>query len=65
MTGKTKRRIDTGQEAKIALEALREQATVADLMQASWRAWSADDRPSPIGPLILSCRPATPIENPS
>jgi hypothetical protein len=33
MTGKTKRRIDTRQEAKIALEALREQATVADLMQ--------------------------------
>jgi hypothetical protein len=33
MTWKTKRRIDTRQEAKIALEALREQATVADLMQ--------------------------------
>ena len=31
MTKKTRRRIDAGLKAKIALEALREQATVADL----------------------------------
>jgi transposase len=33
MTKKTRRRIDGGLEAKIALEALREQATVVDLAQ--------------------------------
>ena len=33
MTKKTRRRIDGGLKAKIALEALREQATVADLAQ--------------------------------
>jgi len=33
MTKKTRRKIDAGMEAKIALEALREQATVADLAQ--------------------------------
>ena len=33
MTKKTRRRIDAGLKAKIALEALREQATVADLAQ--------------------------------
>jgi transposase len=33
MTKKTRRRIDDGLKAKIALEALREQATVADLAQ--------------------------------
>ena len=33
MTKKTRRRIDSGLKAKIALEALREQATVADLAQ--------------------------------
>ena len=31
MTKKTRRKIDAGMKAKIALEALREQATVADL----------------------------------
>ena len=31
MTTKTRRKIDAGLKAKIALEALREQATVADL----------------------------------
>jgi transposase len=31
MTNKTRRKIDAGMKAKIALEALREQATVADL----------------------------------
>jgi transposase len=31
MTNKTRRKIDAGLKAKIALEALREQATVADL----------------------------------
>jgi transposase len=31
MTKKTRRRIDAGLKAKIALDALREQATVADL----------------------------------
>ena len=33
MTKKTRRRIDAGLKAKIALEALREQATVVDLAQ--------------------------------
>lgn len=33
MTKKTRRKIDTTLKAKIALEALREQATVADLAQ--------------------------------
>ena len=33
MTKKTRRRIDAGLKSKIALEALREQATVADLAQ--------------------------------
>jgi transposase len=33
MTKKTRRRIDAGLKAKIALDALREQATVADLAQ--------------------------------
>src|SRR5579863_2396860 len=33
MTKKTRRRIDSGLKAKIALEALREQATVVDLAQ--------------------------------
>ena len=33
MTQKTRRKIDAGLKAKIALEALREQATVADLAQ--------------------------------
>jgi transposase len=33
MTKKMRRRIDAGWKAKIALEALREQATVADLAQ--------------------------------
>ena len=33
MTKKTRRRIDAGLKAKIALEALREQATIADLAQ--------------------------------
>ena len=33
MTKKTRRRIDGGLKAKIALEALREQATVVDLAQ--------------------------------
>jgi transposase len=33
MTKKTRRRIDTGVKAKIALEGLREQVTVADLSQ--------------------------------
>ena len=33
MTKKTRRRIDAGLKAKIAREALREQATVADLVQ--------------------------------
>src|SRR5271156_2033396 len=33
MTKKTRRRIDAGLKAKIALEALREQSTVADLAQ--------------------------------
>ena len=33
MTKKTRRRIDAGLKAKIALEALREQATVTDLAQ--------------------------------
>jgi transposase len=33
MTKKTRRRIDAGLKGKIALEALREQATVADLAQ--------------------------------
>jgi transposase len=33
MTTKARRRIDAGLKAKIALEALREQATVADLAQ--------------------------------
>jgi transposase len=33
MTKKTRRRIDAGVKAKIALEAVREQATVADLAQ--------------------------------
>jgi hypothetical protein len=31
MTNRTRRKIDAGLKAKIALEALREQATVADL----------------------------------
>jgi len=33
MTKRTRRKIDTGLKAKIALEALREHATVADLAQ--------------------------------
>ena len=33
MTKKKRRRIDAGLKAKIALEALREQATVVDLAQ--------------------------------
>jgi len=33
MTEKTKRRIDAGLKAKIALEALREQVTIVDLAQ--------------------------------
>ena len=33
MTKRTRRRFDAAQKAKIALEALREQATVADLAQ--------------------------------
>ncbi len=33
MTKKTRRRIDAGVKAKIALEALREQAAVTDLAQ--------------------------------
>jgi transposase-like protein len=33
MTKKTRRRIDAGLKARIALEALREQATVTDLTQ--------------------------------
>jgi transposase len=33
MTKRTRRKIDVGLKAKIALEALREQATVADLAQ--------------------------------
>lgn len=33
MTKKTRRQIDAGLKAKVALEALREQATVADLAQ--------------------------------
>ena len=33
MTKKTRRRIDAGLKAKVALEALREQATVTDLAQ--------------------------------
>ena len=33
MTKKTRRKIDAAQKAKIALEALREQATVTDLAQ--------------------------------
>ena len=39
MTKKTRRRIDAGLKARIALEALREQATVADLVRfLEWRA---------------------------
>ncbi|MFL9827662.1 transposase, partial [Rhodoplanes sp. SY1] len=33
MTKRTRRKIDAGLKAKIALEAIREQATVADLAQ--------------------------------
>lgn len=33
MTKRTRRKIEAGLKAKIALEALREQATVADLAQ--------------------------------
>jgi transposase len=33
MTKRTRRKIDAGRKVKIALEALREQATVADLAQ--------------------------------
>ena len=33
MTTKRRRKIDAGQKAKIALEALREQATIAELAQ--------------------------------
>jgi transposase len=35
MTKKTRRRIDAGLKAKIALEALREQATVTDLAKTT------------------------------
>ena len=33
MTKKTRRRMDLGVKAKVAVEALREQATIADLAQ--------------------------------
>ena len=57
MTKKTRRRIDAGLKAKIALEALREQATVVDLAQRyevhpnEIYAWSKRD-------LTTACRPA-------